>query len=186
MQVYDLLLVGIEASIALAGFAGIIATFQLRDPMAIRRGPVASLTVVVQYSLLSAVGCMAPLLLHAFGTDEHTLWAISSTVGAIFTLYGGYGVYRNIKGAFMKRSIIYLFIGLQILGGLVVLINILNVADIIFHREPGPFIVSVVYALGVAGFIFSRLLLLPLWKAVKVSEANGEEMPSNKTIESDA
>jgi hypothetical protein len=171
MFVFDLLLEGIEASVALAGFSGIIATFQERSAAGIRRGPIASLTVVVQFSLLSALTCATPLFLHTFGISGALLWTISSVVAGGFTAVGSYGGFRNMKGALTKRSVTLLFMLLQLVGVLVLLTNVFNVANFIFHREPGPVVAVVLYALTVAGYVFSRLLLLPLWRAVKEREA---------------
>ena len=47
VDVFDLLMVGVEASIALAGFAGVIATYQINDVTRIRRGAVVGLTAIV-------------------------------------------------------------------------------------------------------------------------------------------
>ncbi len=64
-----------------------------------------------------------------------------------------------------------LFVILQGLGALVALAMILNALNIVFHRQPGPFIAGIIYALGVASYMFSRLLLLPLWRIVKEQES---------------
>jgi hypothetical protein len=170
MMVFDLLMVGIEASVALAGFSGIIATFQMGSEGGARRGPVASLTVVVEFSLLSALTCTLPLFLHTLGIAGPALWTVSSLIGAGFTGYGAYGGFRNMRGALTTRSITLLFALLQLVGAMVIAANLLNVANVVFHREPGPVIAVVLYALTVAGYVFSRLLLLPLWKAVKEHE----------------
>lgn len=170
MEVLDILLVGIEASIALAGFSGVIATYQITDVTRVRRGAVVGLTVIVQYSLLAALACAIPLLLHTIGVKGATLWLISSVVGAIGTASGAYDSARRMRGAIVKKSSRLLFLLLQSLGVLVTLALILNAADLVFHREPGPYIAMVVYILSVAGVMFSRLLLLPLWRILRERE----------------
>ena len=47
MEVFDVLILGAELSMALAGFAGIIATFQFRDTEKIRRADVVGLSIIV-------------------------------------------------------------------------------------------------------------------------------------------
>ena len=180
MEVFDILLVGIEASIALAGFAGIIATYQIRDVAMIRRGPIGALTVVVQFSLLSALGCAIPMLLHTFGVRGTTLWAVGSAIAAMFTAIGGYSIVRSMRGSVTTTSRRLLFVLLEVLGAFVALALILNAADLVFHREPGPLVVAVLYALSVAGYMFSRVLLLPLWRIVRENEAanSGVESPT--------
>ncbi|MFT6878831.1 MAG: hypothetical protein ACI9XK_004848 [Granulosicoccus sp.] len=171
MDVFDLLLVGVEASIALAGFAGVIATYQINNVTMIRRGPVGALTVIVQYSLMAALSCGICLCLSAFGVLDKTLWAISSLIGTVFTIAGAYSIAKLMRGAITKKSVRLLFLSLQSFGALVVLALILNALDLVFHREPGPFIAGIIYALGVASYMFSRLLLLPLWRIVREQEA---------------
>ncbi len=171
MEVFDILLVGIEASIALAGFAGVIATYQINDVTRVRRSVVAALTVVVQFSLLAALSCAIPLVLYTFGVKGVTLWLITSVVGVIFTAWAAYGGARSMKGALAKKSARLLFLLLQGLGALVALALILNAMDLVFHREPGPIVAGIIYALSVAGYMFSRLLLLPLWRIVREQEA---------------
>jgi uncharacterized membrane protein len=170
MEVFDILLVGIEASIALAGFAGVIATYQINNVTSIRRGAVVGLAVIVQYSLMAAVACAISLLLHIFGVKGETLWAISSVIGAIVMAAMAYGSSRSMRGAITNKSSWLLYLLLQGLGALVTLAMILNAVDLVFHREPGPFVAGVVYALIVAAINFSRLLLLPLWRIVREQE----------------
>ncbi len=170
MEVFDLLLVSIEVSIALAGFAGVIATYQINNVTTIRRSAVAALSVVVQVSLLAALACVIPLLLYTFGVQGETLWAISSGVAAILGASMAYSIASSLKGAITKTSSRLLYLLLQGLGALVILANILNAFDLAFHREPGPLVAGIVYALSVAGTMFSRLLLLPLWRIVREQE----------------
>ena len=170
MEVFDVLLVGIEASIALAGFAGVIATFQITDVTTVRRGTVSGLTVIVHCSLSTALGCALPLLLQTFGVKGVTIWIISSVIGAIIMVVVAYGIASSMKGVTTKKSSRLLYLALQALGVLVAAAMILNALDLIFHREPGPFFAAVVYGLGLAGIMFSRLLLLPLWRIVREQE----------------
>ena len=170
MEVFDILLVCIEVSIALAGFAGVIATYQINNVTRIRRGTVAALSVIVQFSLLAALACVIPLLLHTFGVQGETLWVICSGAGAILVAIMAYSSASSMKGAITKTSSRVLYQLLQGFGALFILANILNAFDLAFHREPGPIIAGIVYALIVAGIMFSRLLLLPLWRIVREQE----------------
>ena len=67
MDISDLLQLGIEASIALAGFAGVIATYQTSEGKMLRRGSVAAVTVITRCSLLVGLACAITLLLQTFG-----------------------------------------------------------------------------------------------------------------------
>jgi hypothetical protein len=170
MEIYEIFLVGIEVSIALAGFAGIITTFRMRNETTAGRGNVAGLTLLVQYSLLAAFACSIALILQTFGITGETLWASSSVCAALFTGYGAYGIQRGMRGVNFKKSIRMLYLTLQAIGALIAVANILNALGLVFHRVPGPFVVSVCFGLGVACFIFSRLLLMPLWRIVREKE----------------
>jgi hypothetical protein len=43
--------------------------------------------------------------------------------------------------------------------------------DLVFHREPGPYIAGIISGLGLVGVMFTRLLIGPLWKVVREQEA---------------
>jgi len=51
METFDVLILGAKLSIALAGVAGIITTFQFRDGVKMSRPDAMSLTMIVSYSL---------------------------------------------------------------------------------------------------------------------------------------
>jgi D-alanyl-lipoteichoic acid acyltransferase DltB (MBOAT superfamily) len=155
----DLLLVGAEVSVAFAGFSGIIATFQFRDK-----------TTIVYFSLLCAFCCILPLLLSIFGIEDATIWSICSVFGAIVMVCCMYGVDRGMRNAVRKKSLQLLFGTMQGVAALIVLFMTLNAVNVVFHREPGPYIVGIVSALALAGYMFGRLLLRPLWRAVHKQE----------------
>ncbi|MEE3331813.1 MAG: hypothetical protein VX246_13165, partial [Myxococcota bacterium] len=54
---------------------------------------------------------------------------------------------------------------------LIVISLILNVLDLVFHREPGPYIAGIIIGLGLVGIMFTRLLIPPLWEVVRKQEA---------------
>jgi hypothetical protein len=170
MEISEVLQLGIEAAIALAGFAGVIATFQTSKSRSLNRSTVAAVTVITRCSLLVGLACAITLMLQSFGVIGSTLWAISSAIGAVMMAGVAFSIARSIKGTTYKRSVRVLYLALQGLGGLVVLALILNAVGLVFNREPGPFIAGAVYGLSLAGIMFSRLLLIPLWRNVREIE----------------
>ncbi len=171
MESSDLLLVGIEVSVAFAGFAGIIATFQLRDEAKINRGHVVGLSLIVHISLVLALASALPLLLSIFRVEDAALWAICSGLAAIWSSYTQYSVHRNMRGA-VRSKFTRLFINiLQGVFALIVISLILNMLDLAFHREPGPYIAAIIIGLGLVGIMFTRLLVRPLWRVVDEQEA---------------
>jgi len=150
----------------------------MRDVITVRRGNVAGLTLIVQYSLLAAMACSLALILQVSGIKGGALWASSSVIGALLTAYGAYGIGRGMRGITAKRFPKLIFFLLQGLGILVVIALILNAVGLVFHRGPGPFVACIVYALGVACFTFSRLLLIPLWRVVHEKEEANSRVTS--------
>lgn len=171
LQASGLLLVGVEVSVALAGFAGIIATFQFRDVRAVRRPDVVALSTIVQNSLWCALGSALPPLLYLFGMDERTLWSICSTFAAVLMAGLIINVVTGLTGTVRRRSVRVFFSLLQVGSAFFVVCNVLNAADVVFHREPGPYIAAIMWGLSLAAYMFVRLLLYPLWRSVRQQEA---------------
>ena len=176
MESTDLFLVGAEVGVAFAGFAGIIATFQFKGAKRIRRGDVVGLTMILQLSLNCALLSALPLLLSSFQINTAAIWTFCSLYGGSYVAYTMLTVHRNMRGATKrwatKRWATRLLFGsLYAVSGLGVLVQFLNASNLIFHREPGPYIAGIILGLGMVGYMFGRLLLRPLWRAVKEQEA---------------
>ena len=170
MEVFDVLILGAELSMALAGFAGIIATFQFSADKAIRRADAMGLSMIVNYSLLAALQCGLILILNATGVSGAALWSIGSVLSAFFNVFNLFSFYTNMKGAVKNARLLTIMWAMQWFSVGVVVVNILNAADIVFHRGPGPFLVGLMWGLGLAGWMFARLLLLPIWRVVYKQE----------------
>lgn len=168
-----LLLVGIEVSVAFAGFAGIIATFQNRDEATMDRAHVVGLTMIVNFSLMGAFFCTLPLVLSTFRVEETAIWAINSALQCVYTLNRMHYIHKNMSIVALKRSTRLFFRVLQGVASLVAVALALNAANQVFHRVPGPSIAAIVFGLGLVGYMFARLLLRPLWRVVHKQEAGG-------------
>ena len=167
----DILILGVEASIALAGFAGIIATFQFTGEKEVRRSDAVGLTLILQTSLLAALTPSIAILLYTFDIKETTLWAICSVVAALSYAWPTYTLNKNLKGAVRTAPSKMMIAIVQVPALVLISINVMNASDIIFHKEAGPVIAGIVWALIVAAFMFSRLLLRPIWSNVRRQEA---------------
>jgi hypothetical protein len=99
------------------------------------------------------------------------MWVISSAATAITFSGAQYIQYSNLRLVTKTTALRRLSLIVQCIGCSMILINVLNVFDFFFHREPGPVITGILWALGFTGFMFSRLLLLPIWKRVRDQEA---------------
>ena len=166
-----LLLVGIEVSVAFAGFAGIIATFQFRDGARINRGHIVGLTIIVNFSLMCAFFSALPPLLFILRFADATIWSIGSVAACIYIPNRMYHIQRNMSVVAVRRSTRLLFSALFVAAAILFVSNALNVANFVFHREPGPYIAGIVFGLGVVGYMFARLLLRPLWRVLREQEA---------------
>lgn len=178
MEVSDMLVLGVEAGVALAGFAGIIANFQFGGAKRIRRGDAVGLTMVVRDSLTSAAICSLAMLLFAFQVSESTTWALTSLLASSTILYGFYSTARLVRHSFKRKSFLLFWAFGNAVTALVLLANILNAADVIFHREPGPALMAATLGLSLSAYSFSRLLLLPVWRAVRSAEAAASQAPA--------
>ncbi len=171
MDESDLLLVGIEVSVAFAGFAGIIATFQFRKEARISRGHIVGLTIIVNFSLMCAFFSALPLLLSVLRFEDAMIWSIGSVLACIYIPNRMYHIRRNMSVVAVKRSTQLLFRVLFGGAALLFVSNALNAANQVFHREPGPYIAGIFFGLGLVGYMFARLLLRPLWRALREQEA---------------
>ncbi len=172
MENADQLLTFTQVAVAVAGFAGIIGTFQFKEGERIRRGDVVGLAVVVNMGLLSAFYSTLPLLLASFGMNDSSVWAISSGMTCVIYTYFSIDIALRLKNfktfKAVNKLVIYL---LYLISTVIIGINFLNASDVIFKREFGPYYVSLIYSLGLVCYMFSRLLLRPIWRTLREQEA---------------
>ena len=173
MDESGLLISGIEVSVALAGFAGIVATFQNKDGATVSRGDAVGLTIIVNFSLMGAFFCALPLVLVVFRVGEAAIWAINSALQCVYMLNRMYYIHRHMTAVALRESTRRLFRVIQGVSALVAVALALNAGNQVFHREPGPSIAALFFGLGLVGFMFARLLLRPLWRVVHDQEARG-------------
>jgi hypothetical protein len=180
MENADQLLTFTQVAIAVAGFAGIIGTFQFKEGERIRRGDAVGLAVVVNTGLMSAFYSTLPLLLINFGINDSTVWAISSGMTCVIYTYFSIDIAIRLKNfrtfKTFNKILIYL---LFIVGFMVIVINVLNACNLVFKREFGPYYISLIYSLGLVCYMFSRLLLRPIWRTLRKQEA--EELNDNNS-----
>lgn len=171
MDYSDQLLTFAEISVALAGFAGIIATFQFKQQKRISRGQVLDLSMIVNISLLCAFMSVFPLALLNFGFAERMVWAFCSALGGFLWLAFIIFIIQNMGTNTVSTSLRILFAFLFVYSTATSVILFLNAFGIIFHQEFAPFFCAFILAFFMVCFNFSRLLLHPLWKALRKQEA---------------
>ena len=171
MDAADQLLTFAEISVALAGFAGIIAAFQLRQETDVTRGKVISLGIIVYISLGAAFFAAFPILLMNFGLPDANVWMWSSLLIGLNQLIVAAFVWKNAPISRWTPISRFLFISAFCLSGLLAVGNLLNSAGIIFEREFAIFFAIYMFNLGVVCLNFARLMMNPLWKILRDREA---------------
>lgn len=167
MDEYEFLALASELAIAITGFSGIIATFQFRADARLRRSDVVGLNLIVQLSLVGVFGFLLPLFLHAVGVSPPTVWTAASVVEVASGLFIGVGIDQRMRGALRKRSSLALIGALQLIGAVIVVLNLMNVFGVVFNREPAPFLIASIWVMSLSCFLFARLLMRPVWRALE-------------------
>ncbi|MEH6586241.1 MAG: hypothetical protein V7720_06765 [Halioglobus sp.] len=153
-----------EISVALAGFAGIVATFQFREGDAPSAGKIVSLTIIVNMGLSAGMFAFLPLLLFSMTSNEAFVWFVSSYSLAMYMCYMMFFVQKNMHGKVRRHRVRVLFSTYQVISGLLIVLLLLNGANIGVERGLGPYLLTLLYGLYMVGTNFIRLLLSPLWK----------------------
>ena len=152
-----------EISVALAGFAGIVATFQFREGDTPSAGKIVALTIIVNMGLSAGMFSFLPLLLFSITSDEAIVWFVSSYLLAIYMCYMMFFVQKHMQGKVRRNRVRLLFSTYQVVSGLLIVLLLLNGANIGVERGLGPYLLTLLYGLYMVGTNFMRLLLSPLW-----------------------
>lgn len=174
MNHLDQLFLVVEVAVALAGFAGIVGSFQYRSGAKIPRGDVLGLELMIVLSLITAACAILPVALFNFGVGETTVWSICSSVAVVAYVVCIF----NIKIKFRKilvssRASRFMFEVFFVIAYLTALANLVNVLDVGFHREYAPYFVALIVPNCVSGYMFVRLVLRPLWRSIHEHETAG-------------
>jgi hypothetical protein len=152
-----------EISVALAGFAGIVATFQFREGDTPSAGKIVALTIIVNMGLSCGMFSFLPLLLFSVTSDEAIVWFVASYSLARYMCYMMFFVQKNMHGKVRRKRVRLLFSTYQIISGLLIVVLLLNGANVGVERGLGPYLLTLMYGLYMVGTNFMRLLLSPLW-----------------------
>ncbi len=173
METIDQLRIVIQIAISLAGFSGIVASFQYREGSNITRGDTLGLVLLVNMSLVSAFFAVLPIVLFNFNISESTVWGVCSGLIAInYSLFVYYIRSRSKQVRVLRTVTKITHSFLYILCILTIIMNLLNSLDVAFHREYPPYFVSLLIPLITSGYLFARLVSRPLWRAIRLQEKN--------------
>lgn len=170
MNEIDQLLTMAEVSVALAGFAGIVATFQFRQQNKVYRGHVVALSMIVNISLVGGFFAVLPLIFLNYDMPEQDVWALCSALMGVnifgFIVY----LWKRARLNSLPPTTRVIIIGFFLTALGVAIANVMNAAGFIFHRQFGTYFISFVFCLSLVGYNFSRLLMFPLWKLIHRQE----------------
>ena len=124
-----------------------------------------------ELSLLAALQCGVMLVLKVFGMEDETLWAFGSVLASVINIANLVSFYSNMKGVVRNKRLLTIMWIMQCVSVVIAMSNVLNVFGIVFDRVPGPILINVVWGLTLAGWMFSRLLLIPVWRTLYKQEA---------------
>jgi len=168
----QLLLTILELSIALAGFSGIVATFQFTKISANTRGNATGLSMILNFSLITAFNASIPLILLSFNLTDSFVWTISSVILAISYLYHIISTRKSHAQFKVRKKVTrFIFASIYLMAMAMMVINLLNAFDIVFHKEFGPILTGMLVGLGIACISFARMLIRPVWKIVRKKES---------------
>jgi len=171
METINQLIIVIQISISLAGFSGIVASFQYREGTKITRGDTLGLVLLVNMSLVATFFSVLPIVLFNFSVRENSVWGICSMLMAANYTVFLYYILGRLKHVKVKRNITKIIHSLwTIFCVVIIILNIFNSLGIILHREYPPYFVSLLLPLIVAGYLFARLVSRPLWRAIRLQE----------------
>ena len=168
MEEASILLTFTQVTVAFVGFAAIVATFRFKDEFTIKKSDAIDLQLIVNTGLMGAFFSVLPLVLSSFGLQDSSVWALSSTIMSINYLAFMYYLSRKVKiSKFRKKNSKLIVISYFVIGFIILIMNALNAFGIYFLREFAPFLLSLIYPLCMVGYMFTRILFLPIWRTLK-------------------
>ena len=169
-----------ELAIALAGFAGIVATNQFRGTGKFSRGDAVGLALIVHCGAIDGFFAMLPMAIFALGFTEQTAFRVSSLMHVINLVLYMVWIRRNMQGVQVRdwkaRAVYSTLYGVTLA---IIVMNLMNAFNIVFKGEFGPYFLACIQPLLLACFMFIRLVTRPLWRTVRLHEGQGTESTAN-------
>lgn len=161
MEGSDVLLAISEVAIAFAGFTSIVAVLGRRGAGIWAAEDSLRLWLMIESSLATLFFSLVPFAFHHLGTENATIWMVSSGTMSVFLvvhmLIVGPRLWRLArKGSWTTRRF-EPFIGLLMLATLSV--QTLNAAGIGFGRSFGAYLLGLILFLGLAAMHFVALMV---------------------------
>jgi hypothetical protein len=155
----DALLTTAEVGVAFAGFASVVTVFQRREDGDWSPPDVIRFQLMIATSLSAVLFAMLPFAFSFLGVEEAALWATCSALFAIYLTVMLVLVARRSL-PLVSTSALSPLVAWPSLGGgiLAIVLQILNSASFLLHRELGAYFIGLLYLLVLCGVSFARLL----------------------------
>ena len=152
-----------EIAVGLAGFSSIVMAFRRGSAHAPwNRGDVFRFQDMLESSLVAALFAILPAALGGLGLDAPNLWPVVSALFFIFVVFNSLRRVRQWSrlpaGALSNPLYVFFIIMLVVVAA----VQLLNVLGWIVPKGPGPYLFGVTWYTIYSGFMFYRLMILPI------------------------
>ena len=160
MEASDVLLNIASASVAFAGFAGVVIAIGRHAAGQWRPSDVIRFWQMIEVSMLGLLFSFLPFVFHYLGLPKTTVWAASSAMLALASgLQMLRAVYRTVRFFRSDESMSLVFTGTFVLVETVVLaVLVAKAVGFHFQQAVGPYLVGMFWQLCLASVLFWRLL----------------------------
>ena len=168
MTIGDQLIAIAQIAVALAGFAGVVATFHLRGPESITRPSFVRLRIMIELSLCVCIFSLLPMAIYNFGASDASVWNIANALLSLFSLfYLAIVVSRWSRGLYGKgklsKKVVYPSCTVALFLSLMLVLS--SFGAIKFHKPFSVYVFVLFFDLILACLMFARLVILPLLKS---------------------
>ncbi len=157
----DILLTMAELALGFAGFASIVVAFRRRDAEPWNDPDAFAYRGMLRSSLFACFFALLPFPIGAFGASDRADWALSSGALALYVAYTIRVLVAFVRVVGLPQGVRRYFISISFGYAACGILQVLNAADIVFHRSFPPYLLGVSWLLAVAGINFFRLVVIP-------------------------
>lgn len=160
MEAGEVFLAVAMISVVFAGFSGMITSLRQRSSNEWNRGDILRVWQMIEVSLSALLFSLLPFVFYHANLSPAATWASCSFmlafVQSIQLARAGYRTFRvagNDQTISLRFTIPFLVIGI-----IIFMLQVINTADIGFHRTNSPYFIGLFWQLSLTCVLFRRLL----------------------------
>ena len=142
-----------EIAIALAGFAAIVVIFKRRSSGGWDAADADRFNGMLLHAMAAGFFCIFPPFLFVFTPEPSVVWAIGSAFAAVQMLAHAGVIFSLPSSSRPTRLALLLPLGLVVLQAL-------NIFEVYFARDFGPYLAAVLWHIFQAGLLFVTLVFV--------------------------